>query len=55
MKTNIGSGDLGMTSLLSGERVPKSHERVEACGELDELSSVLGAFAAALEEGETAL
>lgn len=37
-----------MTSLLSGERVPKSHERIEACGELDELSSVLGACAASL-------
>ena len=48
MKTNVGSGDGGMTSLLSGERVPKSHERIEACGELDELSSVLGACAASL-------
>ena len=48
MKTNVGSGDHGLTSLLSGERVPKSHARVEACGEVDELSSVLGACAAAL-------
>ena len=48
MKTNVGSGDRGITSLLSGERVPKSHSRVDACGEVDELSSVLGAFAAAL-------
>ena len=48
MKTNVGSGDRGLTSLLSGERVPKSHARVEACGEVDELSSVLGACAAAL-------
>ena len=48
MKTNVGSGDRGMTSLLSGERVPKSHARVEACGEVDELSSVLGACASAL-------
>ena len=50
VKTNVGSGDRGMTSLLSGERVPKSHERIEACGELDELSSVLGALAASLSE-----
>jgi cob(I)alamin adenosyltransferase len=50
VKTNVGSGDKGMTSLLSGERVPKSHERIEACGELDELSSVLGALAASLPE-----
>ncbi|MGO9307741.1 MAG: cob(I)yrinic acid a,c-diamide adenosyltransferase [Spirochaetia bacterium] len=48
MKANVGSGDGGMTSLLSGERVPKSHERIEACGELDELSSVLGVLSAAL-------
>ena len=37
-----------MTSLLSGERVPKTHPRVEACGELDELASVLGALSASL-------
>jgi cob(I)alamin adenosyltransferase len=53
MKTNVGSGDRGMTSLLSGERVPKSHARIEACGDLDELASALGAFAAALD-GELA-
>jgi cob(I)alamin adenosyltransferase len=51
MDTNVGSGDRGMTSLLSGERVPKSHARVEACGEVDELSSVLGALASALPAG----
>jgi cob(I)alamin adenosyltransferase len=45
---NVGTGDKGITSLLSGERVPKSHIRVEACGELDELASVLGALAASL-------
>jgi cob(I)alamin adenosyltransferase len=48
MNANVGSGDRGMTSLLSGERVPKTHPRVEACGELDELASVLGAFASSL-------
>jgi cob(I)alamin adenosyltransferase len=48
MNANVGSGDRGMTSLLSGERVPKTHPRVEACGELDELASVLGALAASL-------
>jgi cob(I)alamin adenosyltransferase len=35
-----------MTSLLSGERVSKTHPRVEACGDLDELASVLGVVAA---------
>ncbi len=39
-----------MTSLLSGERVMKCDARVEACGELDELGSVLGALEAALTE-----
>jgi cob(I)alamin adenosyltransferase len=53
VKTNVGSGDRGLTSLLSGERVPKSHERIEACGELDELGSVLGALAASLSKGQT--
>ena len=52
---NVGSGDRGMTSLLSGERVPKGHARVEACGDVDELSSVLGALAAALPEGQPEL
>ena len=55
MKTNVGSGDRGITSLLSGERVPKSHLRVDACGEVDELSSVLGACAAALSPAHTDL
>jgi cob(I)alamin adenosyltransferase len=39
-----------MTSLLSGERVSKNHERIEACGDLDELGSVMGAFAAAVPD-----
>ncbi|HET6485195.1 MAG TPA: cob(I)yrinic acid a,c-diamide adenosyltransferase, partial [Spirochaetia bacterium] len=41
-------GDKGMTSLFSGERVSKNHDRIEACGALDELGSVLGALASAL-------
>ena len=49
---NVGTGDKGITSFLSGERVPKSHIRVEACGELDELASVLGALAASLSGGQ---
>lgn len=35
-------GDLGETSLLGGTRVPKSHERVEAYGTIDELNSFIG-------------
>jgi cob(I)alamin adenosyltransferase len=41
-------GDKGMTSLLSGERVSKTHPRVEACGDLDELASMLGVVAAGI-------
>ncbi len=53
MNINVGTGDKGMTSLASGERVPKSHPRIEACGELDELASVLGALFTALPEGRS--
>jgi cob(I)alamin adenosyltransferase len=48
MTARQGSGDLGLTSLLSGERVSKTHPRVEACGEIDELTSLLGAVASFL-------
>ena len=45
-----GTGDRGMTSLFSGERVPKSLERVEAYGDVDELNSALGVLVGALPE-----
>lgn len=48
MKPSRGSGDKGKTSLFSGERVSKTHARIEACGDVDELCSVLGAVASAL-------
>ena len=35
-------GDLGLTSLSTGERVSKSDFRVDICGEVDELNSFLG-------------
>lgn len=35
-------GDKGETSLLGGTRVPKSNDRVEAYGNLDELNSFIG-------------
>lgn len=34
--------DQGQARLLSGERVSKDHERMKACGSLDELQSHLG-------------
>lgn len=48
MKIYTRAGDRGETSLLGGERVAKSHKRIEAYGDVDELNSVLGALAAAL-------
>ncbi len=49
MKVYTGGGDRGRTSLFSGERISKTHDRVAAYGELDELSAILGALTAALE------
>ena len=44
------TGDDGTTGLIYGRRVPKNHPRIEACGTLDELNSVLGlARATAME------
>jgi cob(I)alamin adenosyltransferase len=36
------NGDDGMTALMYGRRVPKTHPRVEACGAVDELNAALG-------------
>jgi cob(I)alamin adenosyltransferase len=42
MKIYTGRGDNGTAGLLSGERISKSHERIEALGDIDELTSALG-------------
>jgi cob(I)alamin adenosyltransferase len=42
MSITTKDGDDGTTGLWSGERVSKADPRVEACGEVDELSSFLG-------------
>ncbi len=55
MKIYTGSGDKGKTSLFSGERIPKNHLRVEACGDVDELVSILGGVAALLPESRGSL
>ncbi|MFQ5877472.1 MAG: cob(I)yrinic acid a,c-diamide adenosyltransferase [Acidobacteriota bacterium] len=45
------TGDRGTTALGDGRRVPKDHPRVEACGAVDELNSVLGTvLSAGLDE-----
>lgn len=42
MRIYSRTGDAGETGLFGGERVPKDHPRVAACGEVDELNAVLG-------------
>ena len=55
MKIYTGTGDRGKTSLFSGERVSKNSPRIEAYGDLDELNSVIGAVAAAIDADQPAL
>lgn len=42
MKIYTRTGDKGMTSLIGGTRVYKSHERIEVYGTVDELNSYIG-------------
>ena len=42
MKIYTKTGDGGDTGLFGGGRVAKSHPRVEAYGDVDELNAVLG-------------
>ncbi len=42
MKIYTKTGDEGSTGLPGGERVSKSHARIEALGSLDELNAMLG-------------
>lgn len=55
MRIYTGAGDRGMTSLFSGERVLKNDRRVCACGEMDELSAVLGLLESDLPNSEADL
>lgn len=45
-------GDEGMTSLIGGVRVSKTHPRIEAYGTVDELSAQLGKLASYMKDGE---
>ena len=42
MKIYTRTGDTGDTALFGGGRVPKSHPRVEAYGDVDELNAAIG-------------
>lgn len=46
------TGDAGETGLGDGRRVPKSHPRVEAMGEVDSLNSQLGLLLAELADAQ---
>lgn len=52
MKIYTKTGDAGDTGLFGGGRVPKSHPRVDAYGEVDELNATLGVARAAGSEPE---
>ena len=47
------TGDDGTTGLVFGQRVPKSHLRIEAVGRLDEFNAALGFAKASSEAGGT--
>ena len=49
MRIYTRTGDSGDTGLFGGGRVAKSHPRVEAYGDVDELNAVIG-FARAIEQ-----
>jgi cob(I)alamin adenosyltransferase len=42
LKIYTKTGDKGLTSLIGGTKVPKSHLRIEAYGTVDELNSYIG-------------
>ena len=42
MKIYTKTGDSGETGLFGGQRVPKDHLRIEACGAVDELNCAIG-------------
>ncbi|AWB34579.1 cob(I)yrinic acid a,c-diamide adenosyltransferase [Orrella marina] len=48
------TGDDGTTGLADGSRVPKTHARVAAMGDVDELNSSLGLLVAKLHEALSA-
>ena len=52
MKIYTKYGDEGFTRLAGGERVSKTHVRVEAYGTMNELCSLLGAVVSEIRENE---
>src|SRR5689334_11585245 len=52
MKIYTKTGDAGDTGLFGGGRVPKSHPRVEAYGDVDELNATIGVVRATGSDAE---
>ncbi|MBP3829397.1 MAG: cob(I)yrinic acid a,c-diamide adenosyltransferase [Bacteroidaceae bacterium] len=48
------TGDTGTTSLVGGQRVPKTHLRLEAYGTVDELNSFIGLLIAEMDASSDA-
>lgn len=55
MKIYTRSGDGGDTGLFGGQRVAKTHPRVQAYGVVDELNAALGLAVAQCEDGDLAV
>ena len=53
MKIYTKTGDQGMTSLYGGERVSKSHLRIETYGTVDEVNAWLGVIATSIIDQTT--
>ena len=53
MKIYTRAGDDGSTNLLAGQRILKTHLRIEACGTVDELSCAIGTARAASPSSPT--
>ncbi|MDJ0914268.1 MAG: cob(I)yrinic acid a,c-diamide adenosyltransferase [Desulfobacterales bacterium] len=49
-KVYTRKGDLGQCNLLSGERIMKDADQVEAAGDIDELNTVLGVLVSVLPQ-----
>ena len=52
-KLYTGGGDQGMTSLVGGFRVPKTHPRLEAYGTVDELNAFIGLLITEIDDADT--
>ena len=55
MKIYTKKGDDGQTGLFGGQRVKKTHARIDAYGTLDELNSSIGIIRALLVDGNIGL